>query len=74
MLGSAGEPLSASASSDLQRNIVMWMDHRATREEEEINTHQCDKLLDLVDFSVESHRCRDFQRLHFDLQMELLRP
>ncbi|CAK8739870.1 Ribulokinase [Sodalis praecaptivus] len=47
MLGSAGEPLSVSASGDPQRNIVMWMDHRATREAEEINATE-DRALQYV--------------------------
>jgi FGGY-family pentulose kinase len=38
--GKNGEPLSVSPSGDPERNIIMWMDHRAIREAEEITSTQ----------------------------------
>ena len=37
VLNDAGEPLSVSGSDDPRRNVVVWMDHRAVDEADEIN-------------------------------------
>ncbi|WP_158671972.1 FGGY-family carbohydrate kinase [Bradyrhizobium guangdongense] len=37
VLDRQGEPLTVSASSDQQRNVIVWMDHRATAEARLIN-------------------------------------
>lgn len=37
LVDEAGAPVTASPSGDPQRNVVVWMDHRATAEAEEIN-------------------------------------
>jgi len=37
VLGKDNQPLTISPASDPQWNIIMWMDHRAIREAEEIN-------------------------------------
>lgn len=37
VLGAGGQPLSISASGDAARNIIVWMDHRATDQAARIN-------------------------------------
>lgn len=40
VVGKNGEPLSVSADSEAENNIIVWMDHRATEQSERINaTH-----------------------------------
>lgn len=34
-----GHPVTVSLSRDPERNIILWQDHRAVREAEEINSH-----------------------------------
>lgn len=36
-MGAGGEPVSVSLSHDPERNIILWQDHRAVQEAEEIN-------------------------------------
>jgi D-ribulokinase len=43
-LDRAGEPLTVSASGDHRRNIIVWMDHRATAEARLINETRDDVL------------------------------
>lgn len=40
VMGKEGKPLSISPTMDPERNIIMWMDHRAIREAEEITSTQ----------------------------------
>ncbi len=40
VLGKGGEPLPVGDSSDPERNIIVWMDHRATEQAERINATQ----------------------------------
>ncbi|WP_075180843.1 FGGY-family carbohydrate kinase [Pantoea sp. 1.19] len=40
VVGEDGAPLAVGDSEDPQRNIIVWMDHRATREAEQINATQ----------------------------------
>ncbi|WFU38330.1 FGGY-family carbohydrate kinase [Bradyrhizobium sp. CB82] len=44
VLGKDGEPVTVSASGDSQRNVIVWMDHRATTEARLINETQDDVL------------------------------
>jgi D-ribulokinase len=44
VLDANGEPLTASASGDDRRNVIVWMDHRATAEARLINETQDDAL------------------------------
>src|ERR1700733_2781351 len=44
VLDSAGGPLTVSASGDQQRNVIVWMDHRATAEARLINDTRDDVL------------------------------
>jgi D-ribulokinase len=44
VLGPDSAPLSVSASGDPQRNVIVWMDHRAIAEAREINESQDDVL------------------------------
>ena len=44
VLDKNGEPLTVSASGDRQRNVIVWMDHRATAEAQLINEMQDDVL------------------------------
>lgn len=37
VMGPRGQPVTVSLSHDPQRNIILWQDHRAVREAEEIN-------------------------------------
>ena len=37
VLDPQGEPVTVSASGDEQRNVIVWMDHRATAEARLIN-------------------------------------
>jgi D-ribulokinase len=39
-----GEPLTVSSSGDVRRNVIVWMDHRATEEARLINETQDDVL------------------------------
>ena len=34
-----GHPVTVSLSRDPERNVILWQDHRAVREAEEINSH-----------------------------------
>ncbi|GLR84358.1 FGGY-family carbohydrate kinase [Bradyrhizobium iriomotense] len=43
-LGKDGEPVTVSTSGDSQRNVIVWMDHRATTEARLINETQDDVL------------------------------
>ena len=47
VLDPAGAPLAAGPSNDGQRNVIVWMDHRALAEAREINATQ-HKVLDYV--------------------------
>jgi D-ribulokinase len=47
VLDEAARPLSVSASGDPQRNVIVWMDHRAIAEASFINATK-DKVLDYV--------------------------
>lgn len=47
VLGEGGKPLSVSPSNDPARNIIVWMDHRATGQAERINATKA-KVLDYV--------------------------
>lgn len=38
VLGEQGKPLAVGPSDDASRNIIVWMDHRATEQAERINT------------------------------------
>ncbi len=40
VLGAGGEPLPVGESEDPERNIIVWMDHRATAQAERINATQ----------------------------------
>ena len=40
----AGHPLTVSASGDIRRNVIVWMDHRAMAEAREVNEMQDDVL------------------------------
>lgn len=40
VLGKDGKPLSVSSTADPDRNIIMWMDHRATEEARFINSRR----------------------------------
>jgi D-ribulokinase len=44
VLASDGAPVSVSASGDPQRNVIVWMDHRAIAEARQINETQDDVL------------------------------
>ena len=44
VIASDGVPLSVSTSGDPQRNVIVWMDHRAIAEAREINETQDDVL------------------------------
>jgi len=44
VLDKNGEPLTVSTSGDRQRNVIVWMDHRATAEARQINETQDDVL------------------------------
>ena len=44
ILGSDGAPVTVSGSGDPQRNVIVWMDHRAVREAREINDTKDDVL------------------------------
>lgn len=44
VLASDGAPVSVSASGDPQRNVIVWMDHRAIAEAQKINETQDDVL------------------------------
>lgn len=35
---SDGEPVSVSLSGDTRRNVIVWMDHRAVKQAERINS------------------------------------
>ena len=37
-MDSDGEPVSVSWSGDTRRNIIVWMDHRAVKQAERINS------------------------------------
>jgi len=44
VLGAEGMPLPVGPSGDNQRNIIVWMDHRATEQARRINTTNADVL------------------------------
>jgi D-ribulokinase len=44
VLDSGAQPLTVSSSGDERRNVIVWMDHRATAEAREINGTQDDVL------------------------------
>src|SRR6202171_2971389 len=44
VLDAGGNPLTVSSSGDDQRNVIVWMDHRAIAEAREINEKQDDVL------------------------------
>src|SRR6478672_1924370 len=44
VLDAAGEPLTVSASGDERRNVIVWMDHRATSEAHQVNATRDDVL------------------------------
>jgi FGGY-family pentulose kinase len=44
VLDKQGRPLTVSMSGDHQRNVIVWMDHRATAEARDINATQDDVL------------------------------
>ncbi len=44
VLDAAAEPLTVSASGDERRNVIVWMDHRATSEAHQVNATQDDVL------------------------------
>jgi D-ribulokinase len=44
VLDKHGDPLTVSTSGDHQRNVIVWMDHRATTEAREINATQDEVL------------------------------
>jgi len=44
VLDGRGQPLTVSASGDHQRNVIVWMDHRAIPEARDINATQDDVL------------------------------
>src|SRR4030081_1340291 len=44
VLDAGGNPLTVSSSGDDQRNVIVWMDHRAIGEAREINEKQDDVL------------------------------
>src|SRR5258708_9954202 len=44
VLDAAGDPLTVSASGDGQRNVIVWMDHRAVAEARLVNETQDDVL------------------------------
>jgi D-ribulokinase len=44
VLDAAGAPLTVSASGDLRRNVIVWMDHRATPEARLVNETRDDVL------------------------------
>lgn len=39
MVDAYGHPVTVSLSQDPERNVILWQDHRAVREAEEINSH-----------------------------------
>ncbi|XP_013418272.1 FGGY carbohydrate kinase domain-containing protein [Lingula anatina] len=47
VLGKDGQPVTASPSGDANRNIVMWMDHRASHQADRINATK-HRVLDYV--------------------------
>jgi FGGY-family pentulose kinase len=51
VLDRAGKPLTASSSGDHQRNVIVWMDHRAMIEARDINATQ-DEVLRYVGGSI----------------------
>jgi D-ribulokinase len=51
VLDSSGEPLTVSSSGDNQRNVIVWMDHRATAEARLINETR-DEVLNYVGGSI----------------------
>src|SRR5882724_3293509 len=44
VLDAAGSPLTVSASGDIRRNVIVWMDHRAVGEARAVNETQDDVL------------------------------
>jgi len=44
VLGAGGRPLAVGPSEDLERNIIVWMDHRAVKQAERINAAGHDVL------------------------------
>jgi FGGY-family pentulose kinase len=43
-LGEGGEPVTVSPTGDPEQNVIVWMDHRAVRESEEINNRNHEVL------------------------------
>lgn len=39
MVDAYGHPVTVSLSQDPERNVILWQDHRAVREADEINSH-----------------------------------
>lgn len=44
VVGQGGVPLTISHTGDAQRNVIVWMDHRAVNEAEQINHHDYEVL------------------------------
>ena len=44
VLGGEGQPLTVSPSGDARRNVIVWMDHRATAEARKVNATHDDVL------------------------------
>jgi D-ribulokinase len=57
VLAGDGAPVSVSASGDPQRNVIVWMDHRAIAEARAIN-ETGDDVLRYVGGSIPRWRCR----------------
>jgi D-ribulokinase len=51
VLDRSGEPLTVSSSGDIRRNVIVWMDHRATAETRLINETR-DEVLNYVGGSI----------------------